>query len=166
MNTSKRYHPIMVVLHWLTVILLLGAGLLSEDEGGGRSPVNVHMILGALLLVTLIIRLIVRFTVKRPGWANTGNQFLNQLGELVHYGLYLFAFYSLALGGLIAVQRNLFGYVLGSGAVTRASGFIVPLHHLGWIAVMGLLVLHVGGALYHQFIIKDNLLNRMWFGNN
>lgn len=156
----------MVVLHWLTVILLLGAGLLSEDEGGGRSPVNVHMILGALLLVTLIIRLIVRFTIKRPGWANTGNQFLNQLGELVHYGLYLFAFYILALGGLIAVQRNLFGYVLGSGAVTRASGFIVPLHHLGWIAVMGLLVLHVGGALYHQFIIKDNLLNRMWFGNN
>jgi len=24
--------------------------------------------------------------------------------------------------------------------------------------------LHVGAALYHQFVRKDNLLARMWFG--
>jgi cytochrome b561 len=27
-----------------------------------------------------------------------------------------------------------------------------------------LIALHVGAALYHQFIRKDNLLARMWFG--
>ncbi|MCE9645799.1 MAG: cytochrome b/b6 domain-containing protein [Chloroflexi bacterium] len=164
MNTTKRYHPIMVVLHWLTVILILGAGFLAEDEGGG-SPINIHMILGALLLVTLVLRLIVRFATKRPEWANTGDPFLNKLGELVHVGLYFFAFFILALGGLIATQRNLIGYVLGSGSVARVRlGIIGPLHHLGWIAVIGLLFLHIGGALYHQFIIKDNLFSRMWFG--
>jgi cytochrome b561 len=28
----------------------------------------------------------------------------------------------------------------------------------------GLVALHVGAALFHQFIRKDNLLSRMWFG--
>jgi cytochrome b561 len=161
MDTPKRYHPLMVVLHWLTVVLLLGAGLLSES---GSSPISIHMVLGSLLLVILIIRLIVRFTVKRPAWANTGNPFLNKLGELVHIGLYSAAFYILALGGLMASQRNLFGYALGTGSIARVNTrFLRALHELGWTAVLGLLFLHVGGAVYHQFIIKDNLLGRMWF---
>lgn len=166
MNTPKRYHPVMVVLHWLTVILILGSGFLAGGEGGGRkSPIDTHMILGALLFVTMIIRIIVRFTVKRPEWANTGNQFLNKLGELVHVGLYFFAFFILIFGGLIASKRDLFGYVLGTGSIVRGRlGLIGGMHQLGWLAIMGLLLLHIGGALYHQFILKDNLLNRMWFG--
>jgi cytochrome b561 len=162
MNTPKRYHPVMVVLHWLTVILILGAGLLADS---GSSPIDIHMILGSLLLVTMITRLIMRLTVKRPAWANTGNNFFNKLGELVHIGLYFFAFYILTLGAVIASQRNLIGYALGSGSVTHYKfALLGPLHQFGFLAIMGLLLLHVGGAVYHQFIIKDNLLNRMWFG--
>jgi cytochrome b561 len=164
MNTTKRYHPIMVVLHWLTVILILGAGFLSEGEGSS-SPIDIHIILGALLVLTLIVRLILRFATQRPAWANTGNELLNKLGELVHVGLYFFSFFILVLGGMIAYQRNLFAYVLGGGSISHVRlGFIGPLHHLGWLAIMGLLLLHVGGTVYHQFIIKDNLLDRMWFG--
>ena len=165
MNTPNRYNSIAVVLHWLTVILILGAGFLSE--GGGRSPINAHMILGSLLLVTMIVRLMIRLVSQRPARASTGNEFLDKLGEWVHIGLYFFAFYILALGGLIASQRNLIGYVLGNGPATRLKyGFLGSLHQLGWIAILGLLLLHIGGALYHQFIIKDNLLKRMWFAGN
>jgi cytochrome b561 len=32
-----------------------------------------------------------------------------------------------------------------------------------WL-LLGLVLLHFGAALYHQFIRKDNLLARMWFG--
>jgi len=35
-------------------------------------------------------------------------------------------------------------------------GFIAP-------ALMLLVVLHVGAALHHQLILKDNLLARMWY---
>jgi cytochrome b561 len=167
MKTPNRYNPVMVILHWLTVLLILSAGFLSDSEGGSSSPIDIHMILGALLIATLAIRLIVRFTTKRPAWANTGNQFLNKLGEWVHVGLYFFAFYILAVGGLIAAQRNLIGYMFGTGTVSSGRvGLIGPLHQLGWFAIVGLLLLHVGGALYHQFIIKDNLLDRMWFGKS
>jgi cytochrome b561 len=164
MKTPERYNPAMVVLHWLTVLLLLGAGLLSEDEGG-RAPINIHMILGAALLGVMVIRLILRFTFPRPPKAGTGSEFLDKLGELVHMGLYFFAFLILAFGGLIAVQRNLIGYLVGTGPVVRGEiGFLYGAgHQLGWIGVLVLLFLHVAGALYHQFIIKDNLLKRMWF---
>jgi cytochrome b561 len=165
MNTTKRYNPIMVVLHWLTVLLLLGAGLLADGEGGGSSPIDIHMILGALLLFVMVVRLILRFTLQRPAWANTGIQFLNKLGELVHIGLYLFVFVILAFGAYLATQRNLFAYALGTGSVLHGRGGLYgAFHQLGWLAVVLLLLLHIGGAFYHQFIIKDNLLDRMWFG--
>jgi cytochrome b561 len=163
METPKRYNPVLVTLHWLTVILMFGAGFLSEDEGG-RSPINIHMILGALLLVTLLIRIVVRFTTKRPDWADTGNPLLNKLGELVHYGLYLAAFFILGMGALIAYNRNLFAYVLGTGSAVGRAGALGAIHHLGWILAMGLILLHVGAALYHQFLLKDNLFARMWYG--
>jgi len=161
MNTPKRYNPLAITLHWLTVILMLGAGFLAEDEGG-RSPINIHMILGSLLLIVLVLRLIVRFTNKRPAWADTGNKLLNQIGELVHYGLYLVAFFILSMGSWIAYNRNLFAYVLGTGSVGGRVGFLGAIHHLGWIMASGLIPLHVGAALYHQFILRDKLLARMW----
>jgi cytochrome b561 len=162
MDTPKRYHPLMVLLHWLTVVLILGAGFLSEESGA--SPITPHMVLGSLLLVTMVIRLITRLKVKRPAQADAGNPFLNKLGDLVHIGLYAAAFYILGLGGLIASQRNLIGYALGSGSVERVSEGLRMFHKLGWLAIIGLLFLHIGGAVYHQFILKDNLLGRMWFG--
>jgi len=30
--------------------------------------------------------------------------------------------------------------------------------------MLALVALHFGAAMYHQFIRKDNLLSRMWFG--
>jgi len=167
METPKRYNPLMVTLHWLTFILLFGAGLLTDEEGGGGgSPINIHIILGALLLVVVLVRIVVRLVSKRPKWADTGNYYLNLLGELVHYGLYLAMLFILGMGVWIAFSRNLFAYALGTGSATHGVRFVQTIHHLGWIMALGLIGLHVAGALYHQYIIKDNLLARMWYGKS
>ena len=163
MNTPKRYHPLLVTFHWLTVILLFGAGMLSES--GRRSPINIHMILGSLLLLVMLVRVVVRFTTKHPDWADTGNKFLNRLGGLVHLGLYLVVFYILGMGALIANNRNLFAYVMGtSTTVGRSAGIFGGFHQLGWALILLLVFAHVVAALYHQFILKDNLPARMWYG--
>ncbi len=164
MNTPKRYHPMLVTLHWLTVVLILGAGFLAEDES--RSPLDIHIVLGAVLLAVLIVRVIVRFATKRPAWADSGHPLLNMLGELVHFGLYFMSFFILIMGGWIALRRNLFAAVLGTGAVGGRPGIIGPIHHLGWILLLMLLAVHVGAALYHQFLLRDNLFSRMWFGKS
>jgi len=163
MNTPKRYHPALVTLHWLTVIFMLGAGFLSE-EGGGSSPMTIHMKMGAILLILMIARLIVRFTTARPGWADAGNSFFNKIGELTHLGLYGVAFFILGMGGLIAFKRGLIGYALGTTTQISRAGFLGPIHQLGWLLALLLIALHVGAAFYHQFILKDNLLSRMWYG--
>ncbi|MBK9600533.1 MAG: cytochrome b/b6 domain-containing protein [Anaerolineales bacterium] len=162
MNTPTRYHPLSVALHWLTVLLMLGAGFLSES--GGNSPINIHMMLGSMLLMVMITRLIVRFITKQPAQADTGNALFNKLGEWMHYGLYLAAFFILGMGALIANKRNLFAVAMGNGSVAGRAGSLGEIHQLGWFLVILLVLGHVGAALYHQFILKDNLLNRMWFG--
>lgn len=162
MNTTKRYHPILVTLHWLTVIFMLGAGFLSEE--GGNSPINLHMILGALLLTTLIARLIARFSTARPAPLDAGNPFFNKISELTHLGLYVTAFSILGLGGAIAVKRNLFGYLMDNTAQISRAGFIGDVHHLFYLMAMALVLLHIGAAFYHQFMLKDNILSRMWYG--
>jgi len=162
-TTPKRYHPLLVTLHWLTLILLFAANAFSEGEGR-RSTIDIHMILGVVLLVVIVTRLIVRLTTKRPAWADTGNKYLNMLGEFVHWAMYLVIFLILGMGGYMAFSRNLIGSLLGSGAVLRAPRIISAVHHLSWFLIVLLLFAHIAGALYHQFIIKDNLLSRMWFG--
>lgn len=161
MKAPNRYPPLMVVLHWLTVILILSAGALSENRG--RSAIAPHMVLGALLLVIMVVRLITRLKVTRPVPADTGSKFLNLLGDFVHFGLYAAAFYILALGGIIAWQRNLAGYLFNNENITRANRVIGELHGLGWSIVLLLLFLHLAGVVYHHFILKDNLIKRMWF---
>jgi len=190
-NKPSRYHPLLVVLHWLIAIVMFSAVLLRPEEerrgrpeaGEGFSPpnasqpgnfpprtptVDIHMILGVGLAVLMVVRVIVRFATKRPGWASTGNKFLDVVGELTHLALYLLVFGILIAGGIIAYNDGLVATVLGTATTATAQGFggfiFRGIHGLSWNLLFLLLFLHVGAALYHQFILKDNLLGRMWFG--
>jgi cytochrome b561 len=50
------------------------------------------------------------------------------------------------------------------GGFRRGGFFLGAFHGLSWIFLLLLIVLHVGAALYHQFVRRDGLLGRMWFG--
>jgi cytochrome b561 len=179
-TTTKRYHPIVVTLHWLIAILIFATVLFAGEEGeggpavsvGGFPPIGIHMILGIATLVLLTIRLFVRWFTKRPDWASAGNPILDLVGKLTHFGLYFFTFAITISGIVMASQRGLMARVLGIGtaAVQGLSrggfgGFAIrALHGLSWSLLFLLILLHVGAAFYHQFFKKDNLLNRMWFG--
>jgi cytochrome b561 len=67
-----------------------------------------------------------------------------------------------------ALGAGLFPIVYGGAAKTlppeladlpqrAAHGIIATL-------LVALIALHIAAALYHQFILKDGLLRRMWFG--
>jgi cytochrome b561 len=87
---------------------------------------------------------------------------LNKIGELVHWGLYAAAFLILVLGGLIAYNRNLFAVAAGTGTVAGRAGALGALHQMAWALALMLIFVHAVAALYHQFILRDRLLNRMW----
>ena len=216
----KRYHPALVALHWLIVILIFGAFFLVQNGEGGRerfrpgqgnfpppqnfqqsnpptqnfqqgnlpqggfppggfpgregqsifSRIGLHMIFGLSVLLLLIIRLIVRWTTQHPDWASAGNKFFDWVGRLTHFGLYLFTFGMIITGIILANQRGQLARTFGIGSTPTRGSFergsfsLGMLHGSIWILLLLLIAVHIGAALYHQFILKDHLLGRMWFG--
>lgn len=169
-----RFHPVHVALHWLIfvlVVLMLGIGKtvlpgIPVDNPQKPFMLQMHAVTGFLITVLLVARLIVRFTIKRPAPADAGNSFLNFVAGAVHILLYLLLI-GMAVSGMGLFQQASLPDVFSGAADYPADFFIYPVrigHGLTSTLLVLLILLHVGAALYHQFIRKDNLLARMWFG--
>lgn len=169
-----RYHPAHVVLHWLMfllVVMMLGVGKfvlpgVSADDPQKAFMLQTHAYIGGSIAVLLVIRLILRFAVKIPAPANAGNVFLNFVAKAVHFLLYLLLI-GMAVSGLGIFQLADLPSVFAGEASYPQDFFAYPPrigHGLISTVLLLLILLHIGAAFYHQFILKDNLLSRMWFG--
>lgn len=174
MATVKRYHPLQVTLHWLVVLLVIAAFVMGKSMSGLPNdankliPLALHMSVGLLTLAVIIVRFAARLKLPKPEHASAGNALFDWVGKLVHYALYLLVLLTAVSGMSLSIQAGLVPIVFGgSGAALPVDffdftermlhGFIVP-------ALLLLVLLHVGAAFYHQFMLKDNLLARMWYG--
>jgi cytochrome b561 len=168
-STPARYHPILVTLHWLLALLVfasLAAGFFLKglpNEPAKWAPLGMHMTIGRAILFLMIARLIIRFVTKRPAPADAGSPLLNRAAGLVHALLYV-AVIAMAVAGMGTVSQ---AGLDQPGASLPEDFFAFPARYGHGYTAIVLIVLvagHVGAALYHQFIWKDNLLSRMWFG--
>ena len=171
--TPARYHPLQVSFHWLIVVLLFAAFILGKymsglpNDAAKIAPIGIHMILGIVTLFVIIARFIARLRFPKPASATTGNILLDQIGKIVHYALYVLVFLMTISGMALSLQSGLTPIVFGGSGAAPADFFAFTSRMLhGFIApaLLLLVVLHVGAALYHQFLLKDNLLVRMWYG--
>ena len=165
-NTPTRYSPLWVTLHWLIAILIFATfylGISTEHAADKLSLLKLHMPLGLSVLGLMIVRLVVRWRSERPAPASSGNAFLDKVGEITHWALYLFAILLPLTGIGLSMAFNLAPVVFGGQGSLPAD--IRPLLHGMIDPLLALLILlHVAAALWHQFIRKDNLLARMWYG--
>lgn len=173
-TAPARYHPVHVALHWLIfllVVMMLGVGKfvmpgVPVNDPQKPSMLQIHAFIGGFITVLLVVRLILLFTVNRPVPADAGNSFLNFVAKTVHFLLYLMLI-GMAVSGLGMFQQANLPAVF-SGELPYPQDFFVYLPRMGHGLVSTLLLLlillHFGAAMYHQFIRKDNLLSRMWFG--
>ena len=165
-----RYHPALVVLHWLLAFCLIGlliAGStilapLPNTDPGKLMSFRLHMGLGLITLVLMLLRLAVRLTTRRPAPVDTGNALLNRLAPATHWALYVLAF-AMALSGMAFSRASgLPDAVFGNGAMPAS--FDHParvVHTVASRLLMLLIALHVAAALWHQFIRRDGLMSRM-----
>jgi cytochrome b561 len=173
-SLPTRYHPVHVVLHWLVALMVIGAfavGLIFLDSTPNSAPEKVtylsyHSLWGILLALVLVSRLITRFVFKRPAPADAGHPVLNMIGKATHFLLYVGVFVMLLSGAGMAMQAGLMNVFAGQGALPEDFRVFPPrgVHGMMFSILFILILLHVGAALYHQFIRKDNLFGRMWFG--
>ena len=173
-SAPARYHPVHVVLHWLVALMVIGAfavGMTLLDSTPNSAPEKVtylqyHSTWGLLLALVLVARLVTRFMFKRPAPADAGNAFLNFVAKAVHFLLYVGVFLMLFSGSSMSMQAGLMNVFAGQGALPE-DFWVFPargLHGMIFSTLFILILLHFGAAMYHQFIRKDNLLARMWFG--
>jgi cytochrome b561 len=171
-----RYHPLLVALHWLVALMILialivgGPSLAAMDNADPDKMFGLtgHMIWGLVIGGFMIVRLATRLMSQNPPHADAGKPMLNTGAKLAHLGLYVLIFAMVGSGIGIAISADLFGIVFGgSGAPLPAdfSAFPPRIAH-GFIATLLLVLigLHLAGWAYHQFILRDGLLRRMWFG--
>lgn len=181
----SRYSTVAVVLHWLialAVIALLIAGFWMGDairepetQALAFEVFQLHKSLGLTVLVLTIVRLLWRLShpapalpETMPGWQKTAAH----ATAWAFYGVLL----AMPLSGWVIVSTSPFGlptqwfglfewpHILplteaaNSLQINSAAENVHEL--LAWGAV-GLLFLHVAGALKHHFIDRDDVLARM-----
>lgn len=172
----QRYHPILVALHWLMALMIfvaLAAGGLVLANMPPDSPDKVaglggHMVFGMAIGVLLILRLVTRTGSTHPPHAKTGNAQLDRIGRWTHWGFYALIAGMVLTGFATALSGGLFPIVYGGAAETLPPELATMptrvAHGVIATALVALIALHIAAALYHQFVLKDGLLRRMWFG--
>lgn len=166
-SNPLRYSKSMIVIHWLTVLLILGAWLTST--GGRRmaeNPPLLHFSFGLAVLVLVLPRLLLRFVGGVPNEPQS-NGTLALAAKAGHAVLYLFLI-CLPLSGWYAASRlgipvSFFGLSLPAIAerVQGAPGLIAELHENAGTIILYLAGLHAVMAFWHQFVLRDGMLRRM-----
>ena len=171
----SKYNTVQVALHWVVAfmvlfMLIMGTFVLAQTPNSDPSKLMAlrgHMVFGSAILLLTVLRLVWRRMSAQPDHAETGNALLDKLGIAAHYGLNLLTLLAAASGIGIALQAGLPGIVFGGQGVLPPDFWAYTpriAHGILTKLLAGLIVLHVIGALYHQFIIKDRLFARIWFG--
>lgn len=162
-------------LHWLILALLIVQFAIAwtmPHIGRNTKPetlINLHFSLGAVILVVIAIRLAWRVIHGEPVPEDGIPPWQIQSARVVHWLLYLLLFIIPILGWMNASFRgfpvSLFGlFEMPKLLATRQAGFAWTgdVHALlATYALLGLVGLHVLAGLYHYFVRRDGVLQRM-----
>jgi cytochrome b561/polyisoprenoid-binding protein YceI len=177
-----RYSKTAMTLHWLIAAALafqFGLGEAFEHLPRGKllfDTAQFHKSIGITILILTLIRIAVRFAKPRPaplgdhGWAE-------RLASITHMGLYAFMLIAPLSGWLMttastfAIPTYLFNvipwpdfpFVAGMEAAPKENLYEVSkvVHEVISKLGLALFLLHVIGALRHQFLLKEPLIERM-----
>lgn len=170
---EQTYGPVARSLHWIVFGLLAAqytVGSLMPDirrDTPQEGLVNLHLTLGSTILFFVVLRLIWR--ILRPTPLSTAVPVWDRkLSRAVHDLLYLLLIVTPILGWIAAGSNGytvrLFGFVPLPALAAKGTEWA---HEMGdvhnflvWV-MLGVIGLHVLGALYHYFIVRDRILQRM-----
>ena len=174
-DAQPRYTRTAIFLHWLILALLIAQYSIAwtMPHIGRNTPVStligLHFSIGVLILGVIIIRLIWRAIHGEPTPLAGVPPWQVRSARVIHWLLYLLLVIVPVLGWINASYRGMpvmfFGLVqvpplVGTHAAAwRWTGDIHTL--IAEYAILPLVGLHVAAALYHYFIRRDRVLQRM-----
>lgn len=174
-NTSAGYGWVAIFFHWVSAVVVLGLfGLgfymvdLSYYDEMYRTAPFIHKSVGVLLMLFVVSRLI--WKVVNPKVAALANHqpWEIRLAHVVHHLLYLLIFIAMFSGYFISTADGKSIEVFGwfevpalISTIDNLEDIAGEIHEITTWIIMGLVLLHVAGALKHHFIDKDGTLKRM-----
>ena len=170
-STATRYGSVAIAIHWVSAVAIIAllisgtvmAGAVGEAK---RSILPIHATIGSLVLLLTLVRI---------GWWVWGDKRpqpvpnqprMQELAARIVHGLLYAGIIVLGASGIATLALSGAIPALLSGAPLPDFAGLLPrlTHGIVGKAMIALLVLHVGAALYHQFIRRDRLLGRMGIG--
>ncbi|MFN0190895.1 MAG: cytochrome b [Aestuariivirga sp.] len=173
-STPERYGALPIALHWISAILILAlvvAGFIAAnqiDPVAKAAILRVHAPVGTLVLVLTLFRLAWWLFIDRKPVEAAGMSTLQSRASKAVHGLFYVAIIGLAASGIAMFILSGAGEILFGTSTSPLPDFwnYSPRYGHAILArlMVLLLVLHVGAALYHQFVRGDRLLARMGLG--
>lgn len=186
----ERYSAVAVALHWLVaigIIYNLWNGLWFDDLEAAhpdklRAAVEFHKSVGITVIGLVALRILWKVGHPAPKPMPSLKPWERKLSVGTHHLLYLLmavvplagwlhdsawkaaAAHPLVLYGVVPWFRlPLFGGLNDAGK-DYWHGLFGGVHTFTAYALIGLLALHIAGALKHQFLDGQAQFRRMWFG--
>lgn len=171
-SSPARYGSVAITIHWLTPIIILAlfaTGLLAAGQADPEAQlalVRFHVPLGSAVLVLTLLRVVWWWVAdRRPGLPADQPDWQKFAARAVHIALYLIVLLLAASGIATVVLSGALPAIIAGTALPDFESVLPRLvHGVSSKVMLGLLALHVGAALYHQFIRRDHLLARMGVG--
>lgn len=180
---TTPYTKTALFLHWamaLLIVLAVLVGMVMGEEDflpreARIAAFQFHKSLGFTVLGLALVRVVWRFSHLVPAWPVGMKPLEITLSKLVHVLLYLLMF-AVPFAGWVLVSSSPHGFpsvwfgmfeiphlpVLSTlenkAELSEAAGEVHET--LAWGLVL-LVAIHVGAALKHHFLVKDDVLTRM-----
>ena len=178
MTAPDRYPAALRALHWtvaalvaLQLVFALTNALVYEvAPDTAETVIQAHISVGLLILVLTLLRLGVRLTSALPAFPETMGRTKRRLAHATHGALYL-VLIALPVTGWLKFAA--LGYPVSAFGLLPLPVFdFMPdiarrartAHELLGLTLGGLLVLHIGAALFHKRLTGSAVLPRMWRG--
>jgi cytochrome b561 len=171
---GEQYSGFAKLLHWTIaacVLFIIPAGILMGVLADGTTKnalYTLHRSFGALVLALMMIRLAYRLVNGVPAPEPTLTAFQRIVSHAVHLGLYGLLIAQPIIGWVATsaygAQISFFGLFTLPALVAKDEALSKPLfqvHELIGFVIAGLLAMHIGAALFHYFIRRDGVLQRM-----
>jgi cytochrome b561 len=176
-NTDSEYGSLSKVLHWLVAIglfalIYLGLQQADMDSGDARSSIRfIHASIAAIVFLLMTIRIIWRFMNVVPAHPDGMPAWQRAVSSLVHWGLYITVFAQLTAGAIMNGTGGrgipvfgLFSIPVPVAKNADAHEWWEEVHEFAWRPIAVLITIHILGALYNHFIVKNDVLRRMTVG--
>ena len=173
-HNIARYTRPAIALHWLMAWIIIAVyflGLSIEALPVGPDRIQVigwHKWLGVTIAFLWGFRVLWRAGHRPPPLPSTSPAWQNNVSHLVHITLYILMIAIPVSGWLMSSAKgyttNFFGLFDLPNLLTKDKELghtLKEIHEVLANSLIALVGLHIGAALKHQIIDKDNLLDRM-----